>query len=68
MDLKIAANDEQVNTFPFVDFTGLLDGGINSVESAMTLCLRQLGTIVVRQNPYATLNCNAHLVVCPIVI
>ena len=49
-DLEVAANDEEVNGPPIVDFTGLLDGGVYSVESAMTLTLCQLGPLIVRRS------------------
>ncbi len=49
MDLEVAPNDEEVNALPMVDLTGLLNGGVDSVESAMTLTLRQLDTLIARQ-------------------
>ena len=36
-DLEIAANDEEIDTIPAIDFAGLLDGSIDSVECAMGL-------------------------------
>ncbi len=50
MDLEVAPNDEEVNALPMVDLTGLLDGGVDSVEGTMTLTLRQLGTPIARQS------------------
>lgn len=41
-DLEVAADDEEVNALPLVDLAGLLDGRVDSVESAMALALRQL--------------------------
>ena len=48
-DLEIAANDEYINAWPLVDLTSLLDGGVDSVESAMTLLLRQPSTLMVEK-------------------
>lgn len=39
-DLEVTPNDEEVNPVPIVDLTGLLDGGVDGVESAMALVLR----------------------------
>ena len=47
-DLEIAPNDEQANCLPIVDFTSLLDGSVDRVESAMTLICHQLDTLIVR--------------------
>ena len=46
-DLEVAPNDEQANCSQVVDLTSLLDGGVDRVESAMTLFPHQLGTLVV---------------------
>lgn len=36
-DLEIAPNDHEANTLPVVYLTSLLNGGVDSVESTMTL-------------------------------
>ena len=37
MDLEVAPNDEEADAIPVVDLTGLLDGGVDGVKSAVTL-------------------------------
>ena len=41
VNLEIPPNDEEINALPVIDFTSLGDRGVDSVESAMTLALRQ---------------------------
>lgn len=36
-DLEVAPNDEEVDAIPIVDFTGFLDGSIDSMESTVAL-------------------------------
>ncbi len=43
-DLEVTSNDEEINAIPTIDFTGLLDGGVDGVEGSMTLCYHQYGT------------------------
>ena len=63
-DLEVAPNDEQANCPPVVDFTSLLDGGVDRVESAMTLSPCELGTLICGMKSYTTLDGNAHVVEC----
>lgn len=44
-DLEVTADDKEVNALPFVDFAGLLHGGIDGMKGTMTLSLRQLGMV-----------------------
>ena len=46
MDLEVATNHEEINALPIVDLTRFLYRGVDGVESAMTLTLRQLGTLL----------------------
>ena len=46
-DLEVTSNDEQADCPPLVDFTSLLNGGVDRVESAMTLFPCQLDRLIV---------------------
>ena len=59
-DLEVAPNDEEVDAIPVVDFTGLLDGCIDSMESAVALCNSQSEHNVRAHQTYAAFNCNPH--------
>ena len=37
-DLEVTTNDEEVNAIPIVDFTCLLYGSVDSMESPVALC------------------------------